>query len=1298
MKFFFSFLLLPLALMSQTDGTTVDFTGKKLIRNYLPSDYNGGTQNWNICTDNNGLIYIGNQNGILIYDGARWKILQSRNRTTVRSIAVDSLGVVYYGAIGEFGFLKYDKSGNPHVEVLSELIQFESDDVWSINVFGDNKVCFQTDKTLFIKSHDKIESIPSTSGYFYLTFKVENALYVHEMGLGGRLLTDTSFHVIRGTEMFRDQRVDFVVPDSKNRLTLGTRSGDFFRANLYTRQKPYLGALRKITLPTQAKPLEWSIYCGRHITDDVLAIGSTQQGLFVIDTLGKILFNGNMNNQFSSDAIYDILLTDDGVLWLAQDLGVSKMDIGSDLNFWDYSLGLKGSISSMQVFKNRFYCTTGYGLFVLEEAGGLGQPQRFNQVSGIKSQAWGTKVVETQSGEKLLVATGEGLFEIDNTASKIADVQNSYSIEFVKKPVPMVILGHENGISFYSLQNNKFKHLQKKIDAKGQVRRLVADNTGNVWYNVRYKGVYRFSLSDVLSHDKTPVQTQKYVSDSVQNYRLTDMFNLNGKLYITVNGQVFEPNIDMGTLVPTDYFSRKFENGKHPIVIVDYDKRNNRVWINGHYVFQNNESENHHADSLAISMYDFNFINNTYIHQDHIWLATEKGLYRVKTSSVEPEYEIRKPLISQLTTLNDTLGLIGSTIKPEFTWPIDKISFHFSSTNHRGANRIRFKYKLHGFDRNHEEIEQAYEKSYTNLLPGDYMFELVTIDAHNRESKPALVEFSISAPWYLSVYALIIYIFTWFFLVSLYIRRRTKKLRRIKTRLEKQVKIRTAQIEAQNAELSKLSIIAEKTDNAVSVFDPEGKLLWCNDAFNKIYGYTAEEFSAVKGTRVFKTHEFQSVRDAYQNCLKTKQSVRYEFFTTNRYDEGVWIQTTLTPIVDTHGNIVQLIAVDTDVTNIKNADEEIRFQKEQLEIKNHELKELSAIAEETDNAVIIADRSGKIMWINKGFTKIYGYTFDELLAQGDNLTDLSSNPDLESWIREWPAGQVSLFYESQNRTKDKHLVWAHTTITSVRNDLGEITRLIAIDSDISKVKDAEEEIARQKQQLEQLNATKDKFFSIIGHDLRSPFGNFIGITNLILQNFGDYDKENLLQYIIKLNRSAQNSYNLLENLLAWAKSQRGTLGFNPKDADLTEIIEENIALLMPFAERKNLQIRQDYTRKFFACVDEDMINTVVRNLLFNSLKYSLPGGEITVRIEECQDKVCISISDTGVGISLEDQNKLFTLDNVHTTLGTENERGTGLGLVLCTEFVRAHGGEIGVESELGKGSHFWFSIPSISVI
>jgi signal transduction histidine kinase len=266
----------------------------------------------------------------------------------------------------------------------------------------------------------------------------------------------------------------------------------------------------------------------------------------------------------------------------------------------------------------------------------------------------------------------------------------------------------------------------------------------------------------------------------------------------------------------------------------------------------------------------------------------------------------------------------------------------------------------------------------------------------------------------------------------------------------------------------------------------------------------------------------------------------------------------------------------------------------------------------------------------------------------------------------------------------------------VRDDFGEIIRLIAIDSDISKLKEAEEEIARQKLQLEQLNATKDKFFSIIGHDLRSPFGNFIGITNLILQNFGDYDKEKLLQYIIKLNRSAQNSYNLLENLLAWAKSQRGTLSYNPKDADLTEIIEENIALLMPFAERKNLQIKQEYARKFFISFDEDMINTVVRNLLFNALKYSNPGGEITVRIEECPENICISVCDNGVGISPEDMEKLFKLDNVHTTLGTENERGTGLGLVLCSEFIKTHGGTIGVESELGKGSHFWFSIPTIS--
>jgi PAS domain S-box-containing protein len=1275
------------------DASRHDFTGKKIIHNFLPSDYNGGTQNWSICTDKNGIIYIGNQQGILIYDGARWKIVPTRNRTTVRSVTIDSAGVIYYGAIGEFGYLKYDKAGNPHAEVLSELIQFESDDVWSVHSFGDNKICFQTDKTLFVKYKDQIERIPATQGYFYLAFSLNNSLYVHEMGVGGRLLTDTSFHVIRGTETFKDQRVDFVISDEKNRLTFATRAGEIFRASLDNSSMPVIKAMRKLGISSMAKPEEWKIYCGRQIGENTLAIGTTQKGLFLMDTLGKIMFNGNMNNQFVADAIYDILLTDDGVLWLAQDLGVSKVEIGSDVDFWDFSMGIKGSISSMYVFNNRFYCTTGYGLFVLDKPNVFGQPQRFSQVEGIKSQAWGMKSIKNGNTEMLLVVSGEGLFEIKNKAIKVDDVVNSYSIEVVENPEPLVIVAHESGISFFSVKDGKITRLAKNIDLKGQVRRIVADNSGNVWFNIRYKGIYRFSLSQITASGNEPVETQKFVSDSIQNYRITDIFNINGSIYITVNGQLFDPLVNTGVLKPSNAINQLLKTEDLPIIHLDYDFQRERVWVNGYYAVQSDTMESHPVDSLAISMYDFNFINGTYIHKDFIWLATEKGLYKIKTSAVEPEYSLSKPLINQVLTQNDTIGVLNQTVTPEFVWPTDKISFIFSSTNHRGSNKIRFKYKLHGFDKSYEDLEQIYEKTYTNLLPGNYIFELIAIDAHNRESQPQKLEFSISAPWYLSVYAILFYIFVWFYLVVLYVRRRTKKLRRIKIRLEKQVKIRTAQIEAQNAELSKLSIIAEKTDNAVSIFNPDGYLLWCNDAFFKIYGYTGEEFVAVKGTKIFKTHEFQNVRESYQKCLKTKQSVRFEFFTTNRYDEGVWIQTTLTPIVDTHGNIVQLIAVDTDVTHIKNADEEIRFQKEQLEIKNHELKELSAIAEETDNAVIIADRDGKIMWINKGFTKIYGYSLDELLLHGDNLTDLSSNPDLVKWIHEWPIDQVSKFYESQNRTKDKQLVWAHTTITSIRDDNGEIIRLIAIDSDISKLKEAEGEIARQKSQLEQLNATKDKFFSIIGHDLRSPFGNFVGITNLILQNIKEYDKEQLLQYIIKLNRSAQNSYNLLENLLAWAKSQRGTLSYNPLENNLTSIIEENIELLKPFAERKNITIDQNFKSDILALFDEDMVNTVVRNLLFNALKYSNPGGHIVVSIEKCNEKICVKVSDNGVGIAPEDMSKLFDLNAVYTTLGTENERGTGLGLVLCSDFIRHHGGEIGVESQSGKGSTFWFNLP-----
>lgn len=239
----------------------------------------------------------------------------------------------------------------------------------------------------------------------------------------------------------------------------------------------------------------------------------------------------------------------------------------------------------------------------------------------------------------------------------------------------------------------------------------------------------------------------------------------------------------------------------------------------------------------------------------------------------------------------------------------------------------------------------------------------------------------------------------------------------------------------------------------------------------------------------------------------------------------------------------------------------------------------------------------------------------------------------------------------------------------------------------------EEKVAQRTKELEELNATKDKFFSIIAHDLKNPFNTLMGFSELLIEHFESFPPEKIRDYIKILFDTSKNSYALLENLLEWSRSQTGRIKNEPQNIELHFIVHDTIALLTNQAEKKNIQLLNGLLAEDTVFADENMIRTVIRNLMSNAIKYTNEGGNIAITSTIKDNQRIIKIRDSGIGISPENIEKLFRIDTNYTTHGTADESGTGLGLILCKEFVEKNNGTIWVESELGKGSVFSFSLP-----
>ncbi|MFZ4411732.1 MAG: hybrid sensor histidine kinase/response regulator [Bacteroidales bacterium] len=238
-------------------------------------------------------------------------------------------------------------------------------------------------------------------------------------------------------------------------------------------------------------------------------------------------------------------------------------------------------------------------------------------------------------------------------------------------------------------------------------------------------------------------------------------------------------------------------------------------------------------------------------------------------------------------------------------------------------------------------------------------------------------------------------------------------------------------------------------------------------------------------------------------------------------------------------------------------------------------------------------------------------------------------------------------------------------------------------------------ICRQNLELKQLNAEKDKFFSIIAHDLRSPFTGFLGLTQILEEQLSDLSKEEILDFSTSMRISATKLFTLLENLLEWARIQQGLIPFTPETVQLLAVVNESIGMIKENASLKQIEIIYDIPDEITVFTDTNILQTILRNLVSNAVKFTSKNGSIIISVLPQNDgSMVISIKDTGIGMSQHIMDNLFRIDVNTSRKGTDGETSTGLGLIICKDFIEKHGGKLWVESEVGKGSSFNFTLGS----
>ena len=478
--------------------------------------------------------------------------------------------------------------------------------------------------------------------------------------------------------------------------------------------------------------------------------------------------------------------------------------------------------------------------------------------------------------------------------------------------------------------------------------------------------------------------------------------------------------------------------------------------------------------------------------------------------------------------------------------------------------------------------------------------------------------------------------------------------------------------------------IINSLNDAIYILDQDGCFVDVNAAAEKLYGYEKEFF-------IGKTPEFLSapglndlemtlrhIQDAYNG-----HPVRFEFWGLRKDGSIFPKEVSLAPGMWFDKKVV--IAAGREMTERKRVEESLRISEEKYRM----------LVQYSSDPIFSFNPDETYRFVNDAFATPFGKKPEQII--GKTPFDIFPPDEAEKRLRlvrkvfsTGEQGEIEVKVINVQQEEKYYLTMADP----VKNEDGHILWVTCISKDITHRKKAEEELRIKNEQLNSMNAEKDKFFSIVAHDLRGPMNGFLGLTGIMADDIENLSADELREIATTMRSSAVNIYRLIENLLEWSKMQRGILSYEPQPLFLKSSLTKSIELMMDMAAKKGIDLQIKIPDHSVVYADIHMLETIIRNLVSNAIKFSFKGETVEIAAEKTEAKMIrIQVKDSGIGIPPDLADKLFKLTENTSRKGTEGESSTGLGLVLCKEFVEKQGGKIWVESQEGAGSCFIFTLP-----
>jgi PAS domain S-box-containing protein len=962
--------------------------GLPFVRHFKIADFGGSVQNWAIAQAPNGLMYFGNNEGLLEYDGRSWRIYSVPNHSAVRTIYIAPDCRIYVGASDEFGYFERNNFGRLIYTSLSHTLQdVNIQTVWKI-VPHEGAIYFITGRRNIFKYHKqeiKQLSIPSTFSEFR-GFKVDKDFYLFDNYAGlAKIKNDTIYRFHR--EIFdRPIAVYSILPLDNDHIILGSRLVGLFKVNIkkHTHLPMETGAdikqikaiktsekskingeliydrFQTIINPDLAKN---ELYYGLLLSNGDIAYSTLKGGAYIIKPSGEFVDRYANREGLLDNSVFALFEDAEYNLWLTSEKGISIMEPSNGFRIFNADNGITGNIISATTVGNNIYVGTTAGLFLVEDKPviELENIHKVKTVSADYIYILSFFSYYEDGRDKLMFSSLRNIHHYDPQQGKISNVHTIYG-NYAIEPYPydstVFFIGHNSGITALKRKGKttNFEVIETFQGFKEHIRGLVFDKKGRLYVSTAYAGLMMVEFTN-------PKDLREY---KLSWYNTDNGLPRNDKNQWALIADTLLALTSEGIFVPEDQNKIGFPDlkfvgckilnqqlpGKENAIKKIVARKNGDLWIgteNGIAYFENSTKLLLRQPFYRISNSDVTAL--CLDSEERLWVGSFENLYSYNSNSIrraekEPELHFREIVVGQDSILPIYNGSDDGKINiGEISFNDNSLQVKVAYPSYSNSENIRFSFYLEGLERSWSSWGSSDKYSISYLPVGKYTLHAKARNGLGYETKSIIVTLTIAPPWYQTTFAYIIYLFLALTIIFYAIRLNSARLNYEKKKLEQAVNAaistveqqkeelmqQSSQLELTNLELDKLSLVARQTDNAVVIMDAKGNYEWINEGFTRMYGYEFDELLNETARNKIGRNSNLKISDLVSIWYGDKKPITYESLNRHRHGNEIWVQTTLTPILNEHAEVIRLIAIDTDINKLKDAEKEIQIQRDEIQ-------------------------------------------------------------------------------------------------------------------------------------------------------------------------------------------------------------------------------------------------------------------------------------------------------------------------------------------------------------------------------